>query len=151
MYRVRTTTVPLEPDQCPSMSPQGRPAPITGIRDRRQAHRKRRPTNATANGSSKSRVVAERADSLALQTATAVAVRLTASCIVAFDPPPADPWPQIIRPIRVHGLLGVPPCGAWATLPWADLAGYAVPPAPHAAHRGREAMARRRTVYRENH
>src|SRR5262249_43760535 len=76
--------------------------------------RKRRPRNAAANGSSKSRVVAERADSLALQTATTVAVRLTASCIGAVDPPPADPLaadhpPDQIRPIRVHGASGGPP------------------------------------------
>src|SRR5215475_6771257 len=90
MYRVRTTTVPLDPDQCPSMSAHGTLAPTTGSRDRDNAHRKRQPRNAGAKGSSKSRVVAMREDSLALQRATTVAVRLTASCILLFPSIPAD-------------------------------------------------------------
>jgi hypothetical protein len=34
MYLVRTTTVPLDPGQCPSMSDHGKAAPTTGSRDR---------------------------------------------------------------------------------------------------------------------
>src|SRR5262245_5866253 len=89
MYRVRTATVPLDPDQCPSRSAHGTLVPTTGSRDRYNAHRKRLPRNAGAKGSAKSRVVAAREDSLALQRATTVAVWLTASRILLLPPPPA--------------------------------------------------------------
>src|SRR5262245_10608192 len=105
MYRVRTTTVPLAPDQCPSMSPHSTLAPTTGSRDRDNAHRKRQPRNAGAKGSSKSRVVAVREDSLALQRATTVAVRLTASRILLLPRLPApDPWPGTV-PCQVTRLV----------------------------------------------
>jgi hypothetical protein len=97
MYRVRATTVPLAPAQRPSMSAHGKPAPTTGSRDRDNAHRKRQPRNAEAKGSSKRRVVAAHEDSVALQRATTVAVRLTVSCILLFPPPSApDPWPGTV-------------------------------------------------------
>src|SRR5215510_11326182 len=104
MYRVRTTTVPLAPDQCPSMSAHGTLAPTTGSRDRDSAHGKRQPRNAGAKGSSKSRVVAAREDSVALQRATTVAVRLTAACILLLPPPPAPDRGRGRFPVRLHVL-----------------------------------------------
>src|SRR5215470_1632102 len=105
MYRVRTTTVPLDPDQCPSMSAHGTLVPTTGSRDRDNAHRKRQSRNAGAKGSSKSRVVAVREDSLALQRVTTVAVRLTASCILLIPSIPSpDPWPRTV-PCQVTRLV----------------------------------------------
>src|SRR5262245_47352799 len=87
------------------MSAHGTPAPTTGSRDRDNAHRKRPPRNAGAKGSSKSRVVAAREDSVARQRATTVAVRLTASCILLFPPPPApNPWPGTV-PCQVTRLV----------------------------------------------
>ena len=83
MYLVRTATVPLDPAQCPSMSDHGTMAPISGSRESRSAHRKRRSRKTGARPSSKSRLAAEREDSLALQRVTARAVRLTAAFIIA--------------------------------------------------------------------
>jgi hypothetical protein len=98
MYLVRTTTVPRDPGQWPSMSDHGTAAPTIGTRDRCSAHRKPRPRNAGARVSSKSRLVAERDDSLALQTVVTVAVRLTACRIQR----PAQSMMKSLAPVAVR-------------------------------------------------
>src|SRR5262245_32281976 len=120
------------------MSDHGTPAPITGSRDIYNAHRKRQPRNAGAKGSSKSRVVAAREDSVALQRATTVAVRLTASCILLLPPPPAPDRGRGRFPVRLHVLsvaarrqpLSAAPVGTPVTQLPPRSPGHAVVPHP---------------------